>query len=135
MKKLFLVLLMLLIATPLFAAADIFSGYSMTPVTKTDSNASDTLTNTSETDTVVWTPASGQKIVLMGVRFTSDTATTLLVETGSTAVIPVSECGASGLVVVGTGFPIWQGTDDATLTYTVGTAGRHSILMYGYETD
>ena len=135
MKKLLVILLMLLIATPLLAAPVQLGGYSMTPVTKTDTNADDANTNTTETDTVVWTPASGQKIVLMGVVFTSAVATTLRVETGSTLINPPFECTASGLVVVNSGFPIWQGEDDATLTYTVEKAGRHSILMYGYETD
>ncbi len=101
-----------------------------TITTKTDT------TNTgTETDTVVWTPSSGNKIILTGISFTSDTATTLLVESGVTAIIPLAECTASGLVVIGNGSPIWKGADDATLTYTVGTAGRHSILMYGYEID
>ncbi len=133
--KILVVLFVLLMVTPLFAAPQTFGGYSMDIETKTDTNADDINTQTAETDTVVWTPASGQKIVLMGVAFTSDTATTLRIETGTTLVGPMAECTASGLVTIGSGFPIWQGTDDATLTYTTGTAGRHSILMYGYETD
>ena len=108
-------------------------GYDFTPVTHTDTNASDANTQTAETDTVVWTPASGRKITLLGVNFTSETATTLLVETGSTAVIPITECTASGQIVIGNGNPIWRGSANETLTYTTGSAGRHSILMYGYE--
>ena len=106
------------------------SGFSYVPVTKTDS----TTTDSTETDTIVWTPSSGSKIVLLGVKFNSANATTLLVETGSTAVIPTTECAASGQIVIGNGTPIWKGTADETLTYTVPINGRHSILMWGYET-
>ena len=108
------------------------TGFPFDSVLRTDSNE---LADTPETDTIVWTPASGKKIVLMGMKFNSDTATTLLVESGSSVVIPITECTASGQVVYQTSTPIWTGADDATLTYTVGTAGRHSILLQGYEID
>jgi len=103
--------------------------------TKTDTNANDANTQTTETDTVVWTPASAKKIVLTGVAFTSEVATTLIIETGTTAVGATAEVTASGLFAIGSGTPIWIGDADDTLTYTVGSAGRHSILMYGYEID
>ncbi len=105
------------------------SGFSYTPVTKTDSE----LVGSTETDTVVWIPASGKKIVLNGIKFNSDTATTLLVENGTIAVIPTTECTASGQIVIASATPIWQGSADETLTYTVAISGRHSILLYGYE--
>jgi len=108
-------------------------GYTFTTLTKTDTNADDAYTATTETDTVVWTPASGKKIYLMGMKFNSDTATTLLVESGSTAVVPFTECTASGQVVIQSSVPIWVGDADATLTYTTGTKGRHSIMMWGFE--
>lgn len=106
------------------------TGFPFDPITKTD-----TAVTGAETDEVVWTPASGKKIVLMGVKFNSDTATSLLVESSTTAVIPTTECTASGQIVINSSVPIWKGTDDATLTYTTGTSGRHSILLYGYEVD
>lgn len=140
MKKLVLVVCMLLIALPCYAnivslggGSAKTSGFDYTPVTKTDTNADDANTYTTETDTVVWTPDSGKSIVLMGMYFTSDTATTLRVENGSVLVAPLFECTASGLVVINASSPIWKGSADETLTYTVGTKGRHSILMYGYE--
>ncbi len=104
------------------------SGFSYTPITKTDSAITG-----AETGKTVWTPASGNKIVLLGIKFSSDTATPLLIEMNSTSVVPVTECTASGQVVVGNGTPIWQGGANETLTYTTGIAGRHSILMWGYE--
>jgi len=54
-------------------------------------------------------------------------------ESGSTAIIPRTQCTASGLVVVNSTVPIWKGAADATLTYTTTVASDHSILMWGYE--
>jgi len=111
------------------------TGFPFTPVTKTDTNADDVRPYSAETDTVVWTPAAGKKIVLMGIVLTSETATAARIETGSTLVGPAFEVTASGLVVVQSSYPIWIGTDDATLTYTIESKGRHSILLNGYEID
>lgn len=129
MVKVFLTLLLIVcFISTAFGAIDSIGGFYYTTKTKTH-----TETTGAETDKTVWTPASGSKIVLLGVKFSSDTATSLLVESGSTAVIPTSECTASGQVVIGNGVPIWQGSADESLTYTTGTAGSHSILMWGYE--
>ena len=131
MKKLFLTLILIIcFVSTAFGAIDSHGGFAFITKTKTDSDIVGT-----ETDTIVWTPASGMRITLLGVKFSSDTATTLLVETGSTAVIPTSECTASGQVVIGNGVPIWQGAANETLTYTTDIAGRHSILLWGYESN
>ena len=146
MKKLILVICLLLIAMPCYATivevgggtittvssitsgSIDSSGFSYTPVTKTD-----TATIGAETDHALWTPASGKKIVLMGVKFSADTATTLLVETGTTPVIPTAQYTASGILTIEPSTPIWQGAINEALTYTTGTASSHSILVYGYE--
>ncbi len=140
MKRILLFILLFLGLTSFVYARGIDSqtnidqtGFPFTPVTKTDTNADDVSTMTKETDTVVWTPTSGKKIVLMGTKFNSSVATTLLVESGSTAVIPLTECTASGQIVVQSSTPIWEGATNETLTYTNGTVGRHSILLWGYE--
>ena len=136
MKKIVFLLIFLIIFVPLLYGAQVdISGWSLMTKTKTDTNANDASTMSAETDTVVWTPASGNKIILMGIKFNSETATTLLIESGSTAVIPLTECTASGQIVIQSSVPIWQGADDATLTYTVETKGRHSILLWGYELE
>lgn len=127
--KILILGLILLTANPLFAAINDIGGFAFKGVTKTDSNT----TNKVETDTVVWTPASGSSIVLMGIKFNSDTATALLVEQGTTAVIPTTECTASGQIVISSFTPIWEGTANQTLTYTVVKSSRHSILLWGYE--
>ncbi len=109
-------------------------GFRIIPITKTDTNDGEANETIKETDTEVWAPASGKSIVLMGVAFTQATATTLIIESGTSGLIgPTVECTASGLITIGSGFPIWQGAVDETLTYTTNTGGRHGILMYGYE--
>lgn len=131
MRKILLSIMFLIMFAPLLYGTQVdVSGWSFTPETKTDTGI-----NVTETDTVVWTPASGNRIVLMGVKFNSDTATNLLIESSSTAVVPATECTASGQVVIQGSTPLWQGTADATLTYTVGTKGTHSIMMWGYELE
>lgn len=129
MKKFILSsVLVLCLITLAYAGNVTHTGFDLSIKTKTDTG-----TNGTETDTVVWTPASGARIVLMGYQFNSDTATILLVESGTTAVIPKTHCTASGIRVMNSSTPIWEGAADATLTYTVDTAGDHSILMWGYE--
>ncbi len=135
MKILLIALLVLGLCFPVFAATVNQGGFAFTPVGHTDTNSNDANTETTETDTVVWAPASGRKIVLMGLAFTSAVATTLQIETGTTVIGPLAEVTASGLFVVTSSTPIWQGDEDATLTYTVGSPGRHSIMFWGYETD
>ena len=129
MKKILFVLLMFCFIPVAFAGPVTQAGFAITPQTKTDSAHCGT-----ETDTVVWTPRSGGKIILMGVMFWSDTLGNFFVETGTTKVIP--NCGistASGISVIDSGFPIWRGTADATLTYTTAVNSDHSILLWGFE--
>ena len=137
MCKKFILFLILMMFVPFVYATQVdSSGFSFIPVTKTS-----TVTTGNSTDTVVWTPASGSAIVLMGMKFSSATAGTILVESGTTAVIPTAEYTASGLMVVSSYTPIWQGAEDETLTYTTvksgvaGSSGRHSILLWGYEKE
>lgn len=113
-----------------FASSVEQAGFIVGVQTKTHFSHSGT-----ETDTVVWTPESGRKIVLMGMAFSSDVAERVLVESGTTVVIPYMQNVASGLTVVDSGYPIWEGTTDATLTYTTVVAGDHSILLWGYESQ
>ena len=106
------------------------NGFNITPITYNDTGVYVT-----ETDTVVWTPASGNSIVLMGVSYFSDTKGTFLVESGSTVVIPTTGIDTqSGTVVIVSAYPIWKGSADETLTYTTDTTSSvHSILMWGFE--
>jgi len=69
----------------------------------------------------------------MGVVFNSNVATEFFVEQGTTKVIPTIQETASGIVVIGNGTPIWKGGADQTLTFTTTVLGKHSILMWGFE--
>ncbi len=122
--------LFLMMTSLCFATIVNDGGVAYTPVTKTHSAVVG-----AETDRTVWTPASGNKIVLNGVMFWADTKTQAFVEQGTNKVIPnFSMDTASGITVIGNGTPIWKGGLDETLTYTTETASSHSILLWGYET-
>ena len=132
-KKIGLFLVMFMVFTSLVYARPVRdayqTGFAITPQTKTHEDH-----NAIETDTVVWTPESGKKIVLMGVAYWSDTLGNFFVETGSTKVIPnAGICVASGVTVIDGGYPIWRGATDATLTYTTAIESDHSILLWGFE--
>ena len=135
MRRNILLIIFLIFCIPfLLGAIDSHGGFAFLTKTKTDTcEGTGADPRATETDTVVWTPGTGSRIVLMGIKFTSDTANTLLVESGSTAVIPVTECSASGLIVIQGSTPLWQGAANETLTYTIPAESRHSIMMWGYE--
>lgn len=135
MKRFLLIILLLFWFVPnVFAASIEQAGFVITPQTKTDDNFGETVTNSAETDNVVWTPGSGRKIVLMGMMFWSDLTVNCFVESGSTKVIPnFATETTSSIVVINTGYPIWRGSTDATLSYTTNSDSIHSILLWGYE--
>lgn len=132
MKKILLVLFFLGIYSISNAAVVTDGGFEYTPTTKYVSVNRDTASGV-----IVWTPASGKRIVLTGAIFASDTATTLSLITRSgvtdTTILPVMDNTASGQIVLGNGTPIWQGAADVSLRYVVPTLSRHSITLYGYE--
>ena len=122
----------LLVVPFLLAASYDQGGFSFVPKNKNHTGGTLTVPTT-ETDQTVWTPASGKKIVLMGLKFNSNSATQFLVETGSTAVIPTTDCTASGIMVITSSTPLWEGEADEALTYTTTNSSMHSVLMWGYE--
>lgn len=87
-----------------------------------------------QTDTAIWTPSTGKKIVLVGIVFSTDTAMNIKIEVGTTSVIPPMYMAANGGAVISGGdAPIWVGSADEILTVTSSTTGNHSVLLYGYE--
>lgn len=87
-----------------------------------------------QSKTAIWTPASGKRIILMGAYFSSDTATTAEVESGSRDIIPPTYVGVTGGSVIGFGeYPIWIGTDDEALTFSSSATGNCSVLLVGLE--
>lgn len=121
----FLALLSLYLAAPAFADRP---HVDYTTVTK---NANTTDANT---DAVIWTPASGKRIILMGAAFSADATDTLFMEVSTTTIIPVQYLGANVPdVLSGGGRPIWEGATDQALTYTTTTSANTSIFLWGYE--
>jgi hypothetical protein len=104
------------------------AGYAYTPVTQQYTKCSGT-----STSAVVWDPAPGAKIVLMGGIFNSDTATRFALHTTSAQTSPYINASASGIVAIGSGSPIWKGAVDEDLKLTTITAGSHVLYLWGYE--
>lgn len=102
--------------------------------TQVSKNANTTDANT---DAVLWTPASGKKIVLQGVMFSADATDTIFVEVGgaTTKIVPVTYLGANNTptVIQNGGRPLWVGAVDETLTYTTTTSANTTIFVWGYE--
>lgn len=87
-----------------------------------------------QTDKVIWTPASGSRIAVMGCSISSLTAQTTLVKLGSTTVIPIQYTGANGNVTLGGGAtPLAVGAVDETLNYTTTAGVATSVVCWGYE--
>ena len=131
MKFKFLLILAVLLITVSFVYAEV-NPLLWDAKTKTATGTS------SASDTTIWTPASGNKIVLMGVMLSSESDMDFLIETGSTAVIPrVYGIATEPVVILSNSTPIWTGSDDATLTYTVDNydSMNYSILLWGFEKD
>lgn len=122
----------MLIATPVWAGNVVQGGFSYTPVTNTFTTDT-TGKDRALTDEVIWTPASGNRIILMGVSYSAGGGASFLVEQGSTAVIPKSHLSTSGTVVIGNGTPIWKGGADEALSLTTTNILTHSITMWGFE--
>lgn len=90
--------------------------------------------STAQTATVIWTPASGSRIALMGVSVSSLTAQTTKVLLGTTVVVPIQYTGANGNVTIGDGVtPIAVGATDETLNYTTTASVATSVMGWGYE--
>ena len=103
-----------------------------TPQTKTASVTSN------QTDTVIWTPASGKRIALQGVVVSAGGAGRVEIESSDVDVVPPITLDSGGFKSFDAGgVVIWSGAVDATLAYT-NTGGYEgtqplSILVWGYE--
>lgn len=91
-------------------------------------------TDVAVTDSVIWTPAAGYRIVLQGCVLSSDAANKIELESSNTDVIPPQHFESYGsLVIQGGGTAIWTGTADATLAWTTTTNATASIVCWGFE--
>src|SRR3990167_901055 len=77
---------------------------------------------TAQTDTTLWDPAAGKRIILMGCVISAKFAQTVELEVANVDVVPPIYFDSYGTIPLGTGYgPLWEGEVDAILTYsTVG---------------
>ena len=85
-----------------------------------------------QTDTPLWDPAAGKRIVLTGVVVSSGAVQTILFEVGAVEVCPAIYLGAngSGNILFNPPLPL---PVDGVLTYTSANATNHSVAAYGCE--
>lgn len=103
--------------------------YDVQIQTKTSSVSDSTVT-----DSVIWTPATDHSIALLGCVLSSDNNNTIQVESSDTDVIPPQHLESYGMrTISGGNFPIWVGAEDATLSWTTEDATDASILCWGFE--
>ena len=99
-----------------------------TPVTKT------AVVTSNSTDSTLWDPDADRHIVLIGCVFSAGNAVNIQLEVSDVDVIAPMNLASGGTVAVGFGpFPIWEGAEDAVLTYTTVGSGTHSITCSGWE--
>lgn len=121
----FLALLSLFLAAPVFAERP---SADYTTVTKKYN------TTDAQTDAAAWTPATGKRIILMGLSLSADATETLFFEVTTTTVIPTQYLSAGVPdVISGGGRPVWEGAVDEALTYTTSTSANTSVYLWGYE--
>ena len=123
----------MLLACPALAIADRPTDLWDT-VTKTATSTS------AQTDTALWTPASGKRIALQGCLISSEYATVVEVEVSDVDVVPPIYLTSLGSVLIGgDGTLLYRSAKDAVLTYTTSanapSYGRVSIMCWGYEVE
>ena len=134
--KIFILTLVLLFSCSLAFAGFVEVGGFYTPVTKSFSGADQA------SGTIVWQPASGKRIVLMGIAETclGDASSTARLGTGIDSsgngtfidVIPMVNI-ASGPIIITSGVPIWEGAVDGTLAVTTNQSFTATLTLWGYE--
>ena len=104
--------------------------FDYTPSNKNDNKAA------AQTNTVVWTPSSGYRAVIMGIVLATNGANTVSVDdSGSTTIVPSLYLPANGVAVIsGGGAPLFEAATNLTIRYTSSAATNVSILVWGYET-
>ncbi len=126
LKRLACLSLFLLLVMPVAHADDATYWYQTKNVNDKQSSA--------QTNTVLWTPTTGSRIILQGCAISSDATQTTKVLLNTTVVIPVQYSGAStGVVITNGGAPIAVGDINEILKYTTTTTANTSIVCVGYE--
>ena len=113
------------------------SGWADTKVTTLYNPTTKTSTASSaQTDTALWTPASGARAIVQGCIFSADAAQTVLLEVSNVAVLGTISLDADATSTVSWGFgavPVYVGAADGVLTYTTTTTAATTVSCSGWE--
>lgn len=82
------------------------------------------------TDGVLWTPATGYRVYVLGCAVSSGGAQQTLLEINNTAIYPTIYTAADTIEEV---FLTATGTADQTVTYTTSSSTTTTIICTGYE--
>lgn len=88
-----------------------------------------------QTDTTLWTPATGNKIVVLSLNLSADAAQDAFFEVTTTTKIQKLYVGAGGNAsLTAGGRPVLVLATDEALTYTTSSGANTSVIAIGYET-
>ena len=84
---------------------------------------------------VIKTPASGKRVLLRGVTFTTATAGTMYIsgDTTGLSITPVMQFAANGGAVISDPLGIWNGAVNDSISVRTNIAGNHGVTIWGTE--
>lgn len=85
-----------------------------------------------QTDTTIWDPAAGKKVVITDIILSAEGACNIFLEVGATVILPKMYFADNGGMAMPLQAPIKCATD-GVLTITSSAAVNHSIFLSGYE--
>lgn len=88
--------------------------------------------STTQTDTVLYTPASGKSVQITGYVISSDTAMTVTIKTGTTTQLKFY-VAATGGANLASAQPFVFGAANDAVKVTTSAAGNVAIRVFGYE--
>ena len=91
-------------------------------------------TTDAQTDTTLWTPASGFRFILQGCFVSADATQTVEFEVSDVDVIPPIYVAANTSALIGGSHgSIYTSAADAVLKYSTTTSANTSVTCWGYE--
>lgn len=85
-----------------------------------------------QTQKVLWTPATGRRILFIGVLLSTNASTNIQIEEGGRVLVPPVDLPANGgaNILFPNGLML---EPDVALSYTSSANGAHSVMLYGKE--
>jgi len=88
---------------------------------------------TPQTDTVVWIPAAGKKIVLISILCSTKVGGYFELNANGVGIVGRLSFADNGGATIAGGGTLWAGDVDESITITTNITGDHSITLAGSE--